>query len=1483
MTSRKNLTKAVIWLVSFLIFVTAFLIPAQNAEALSVKPATWNVIGLDSNSPASGPNHFPVGAKVCGGIQGQTVTANFHWDTGGNDNGTYIYLRPGTSSSVNISFGPDGCADAFFEVEISKTSAAFGKTRRYYISVGSDTTPRPRELFVERLISQGRNYVTNIELNGLSVPPGGAMNLVVGNTYTLKLYGGTATQGYNQFEMFINLSNTIFQILSVSTNYSANNSPYVSTTGHKYLYADACLWEGDPNSPYYNSCYYDYKSGGTNVVTTYVIKIVSGGGSSVTLGTLLYDFSGASYHYNADFTASGRIANIIDPATLTISKSFSPNPTNVGGYSNLTITIRNPNAGAIGGVTFTDIFPTSPGNMTLGSTSVTNSCGGTVTDQNNNPLAIGSTGIKLNNGTVGANGSCNIIVSITTNATGTYTNTSGNLYVGTTDTGSYAQASLTVNTTPPPPPPPAACANPVTIAAWNFDNLTAGANTAPAFSYKAADVSTATAQYTGGVTPGCNASNITTAQSQTSPNSWATSGYTTAPTAYSSTAAYLDFTLDTSKYGGVGMSFYSRIIPGSWGGTNRLYLWSRADGGSFSNLLNHSPLPTAWTAFPATGIYTATTTGISTTTFRINAAGSKSSQCASSILYIDTVTIRGCPTPDPPNISKSFSPSTVAVGAPSTLTFTIQNTNTSSNLTGLSFTDNLPYNNMQGTVSVTNGNPIVNGTGTAFKSQVAANSVIFIANNPYTVSTVNSDTQLTLTSNYTGATQSGLTISAGVTATSVASNTCGGTLSITSGGRVVSLTGGTVNVSSSCTISLNVRDSLAGTLTNVSEKVSSTESGTNNGSSGVATATITAVLPPYITKVFSPNEVIASDVSTIIFTIINPNQNSSISGVSFTDTFPDGMVVANPANASTSGCGTPTYSPVAWADSISFSNGTISAGGTCIVKVNIVAPSSQGNYTNTTSFVSHTVNAVSYNGNQDSDTLTVRPTYPSISIIKFVSTSPTGPWRTYTPVSTGSNVYYRFAVENTGDVNLSNVYINDSHLGSNICSWMTLNKYDEVECTYGPVAAQAGLNINVATVYASYGGNLYTDSASAAYATTGLTLIKSSQTAYFTSEGNSLTYSYIVKNTGYAPLKGPVTVADDKVTVNCPPVSSAVLQSDGTTLGDGDNYLDGNYIPANAEQLTCTAVYIVSAGDVTAKLITNQATALIDGVTSNTVSHTIYLAPSLTKAFNPSTITVGGTSTLTFTITNHAGAPARSGLGFADTFPANLMIADPANVVNNCGGSPTITAAPGTGVFTVGGSGVNASAGDSACTISVNVTSSIAGSYVNGAGQIATTTLHNGVTDQTLNVTAAPSLTVLKSAQVISDPLNGSTNPKAIPGSEVLYTIIVTNTSAGLVDNDTLVVTDSIPTNMSICVSTTCSNPPVAFSCSSEPPCGLTYNYAADVAYSNQIGGAEPYNYTLMPDAEGYDINVTGVRINPKGPLNGSNANFSIFLKMKVK
>lgn len=1356
------------------------LVSMSSAAAVTISPSTWNIIGLDSNTPASGPNRFPVGAKVCGGTPGAIGTATLTWDAGGTDpGGTYIYLRPGSANPLTFVYGADTCGDAYFEVEVNKVSAAYNQTRRFHITSGGVSTTVPRELFVEHLVSQARNGIRDVKLDGVSTPAGGHMSMYVGSTYDLELSGFTATGGYNQLESFINIPNTIFQVLSVTSAYNIVDIGSYDVPTNK-LYANACNWVNDPSSPIYLSCISDFKAGGDPLTVKYRVKIIGGGGTSQTLGSLIYDFSGSSFHYNADFSVGARIADIIDPNSVTITKSFSPNPTNAGGISTLTFTLGNPNGGAISGLRFTDVFPVSPGAMTLSSTTVTNTCGGAITNSAGGALAVGDVGIKLSGGVVPANGSCTIQVVVTPAATGTYTNTSNNLFVDTAlgpiDTGKSATAQLVVNNTVPPPPPPSACAAPVTIATWTMPATGQGSGgPPPPYTTKAADVAFANATFMSVSGAGLNNTINTVAMGTpaNTPNSWAgtvpVTGWVEAPT---SSANYFQFDLDTSKYGGLTVTFdVGLFASGDWANPNsNIYVKSSANGGAYT-LYNTVPVTTypqaakgAWTL----GLVApAATTGTTNTTFRFSTDGAGNNKPNASF-QLDNVIFKGCPIPLPPTITKSFATPTVAVGGSSNLTLTITNPNSCCALSGVAFTDALPQSTLLGTVAATNASPAVLGTGTAFKTQLVVGSIIFISGVSYTVLSITDDTHLTLTASYAAATASGLAATAGLTLSGAPTTTCGGTVTGAAGGTSISLSGGVLAAGASCTVTATaVKDSIAGVLNNVSGKVTATESGNNNTGTGYATAQITAILPPVISKLFAPNPVTSGGISTLTFTVSNPNMNNALSGVAFSDAFPATMVVASPVSTgavaltfaaagrkitrstgsfiadgfaignkiatdsalnpgvftitgvtalslivsetvvnetvtktifkySTRGCGAPTFTPVAAAGSIAFSNGSIAAGGTCTVTVSVTATATG---TNTSGAVSATTAGA---GNTASDILTINPPFPDVFIYKDVAATNNAStvWLNYltVPVNTGS-VYYQFTVQNGGNVTLNNITVSDPGLPAGLlmsnCSWYygysfadripanligtgasipaltianTTDNHDSVTCVLGPYTPiVAGTFSNTATASAAtYGGGTAcadpvrcTDTSQATYATTDLTIAKSATETNFAVAGDILHYSYLVTNSGAAILTGPITVADNKTTVTCPAIS---------TVGNLDNYLNPG------EALTCTATYTVQAADVTATFVTNtaSATAVGSNVSSAAVSKTITLLGS--------GVTVSGQL---YSDSNHngildSGETWAGGSVYAKLFAGACPVAGPAAALS----VQTLTAPTGAYTFT---------------------------------------------------------------------------------------------------------------------------------------------------------------------------------------------------------
>jgi len=106
-------------------------------------------------------------------------------------------------------------------------------------------------------------------------------------------------------------------------------------------------------------------------------------------------------------------------------------------------------------------------------------------------------------------------------------------------------------------------------------------------------------------------------------------------------------------------------------------------------------------------------------------------------------------------------------------------------------------------------------------------------------------------------------------------------------------------------------------------------------------------------------------------------------------------------------------------------------------------------------------------------------------------------------------------------------------------------------------------------------------------------------------------------------------------------------------------------------------------------------------------------APTVTKSFVPNTIWIGDTSVLTITINNTSVAGTLTQVSLTDTLPTDVVIASPAlpaNSLQNCGGSASLTAPSGGSSITLNNGTI---APNGSCTIRVNVTSSVPGVYTN--------------------------------------------------------------------------------------------------------------------------------------------------------------------------
>ncbi len=197
-----------------------------------------------------------------------------------------------------------------------------------------------------------------------------------------------------------------------------------------------------------------------------------------------------------------------------------------------------------------------------------------------------------------------------------------------------------------------------------------------------------------------------------------------------------------------------------------------------------------------------------------------------------------------------------------------------------------------------------------------------------------------------------------------ASTTCtSGSVSTTA--TSVTLTGATVPANGSCTFRVDVTGTAPGSYVNtIPANTLTNDQGALNPQPATATLLIT-LAPPSIAKSFSPTSIAAGGVSTLTLTITNPNTTVDLTGVAVSDTFPAGMTVATPPNASNT-CGG-TFEPNAGDSSIALSDGTIAAGGTCTLTVDVTS-STLGDSVNTTGNVTSTNGGT---GNTATATLTV--------------------------------------------------------------------------------------------------------------------------------------------------------------------------------------------------------------------------------------------------------------------------------------------------------------------------------------------------------------------------------------------------------------------------------------------------------------------------------------------------------------------------------
>lgn len=712
---------------------------------------------------------------------------------------------------------------------------------------------------------------------------------------------------------------------------------------------------------------------------------------------------------------------------------------------------------------------------------------------------------------------------------------------------------------------------------------------------------------------------------------------------------------------------------------------------------------------------------------------------------------------------------------------------------------------------------------------------------------------------------------------------------------------------------------------------------TVSGESNSAFDTDNVIAKLAASKSFVPASIGIGGTSVLTVTIENSNL-SAATGLAFTDNYPAGLVNTAVPNLTNTCGGTATAS--AGGSSLSISGGTISAGGSCTVTVDVTSAAggaynnSTGNITSneytgdpatatlavaTSSLANSTKSWQDINGGEADPGDTIRYTITviesagynaiGVSVSDVVPAGLTGISIVSCPAGATCNVVGQ-TVTATGvsvTANGSVTLVFDATIGLGASPGDIINNCATITNPGGVGASPCASTIVVSPSAVAGTGNkrLYLNATSLSR------VIPASSSTVTITKSSSQVWSL-------SPvLQMPVTISPDVTPLAIIPVNlylstntaseSRTVQVDVTCSGGGTTYsetkiFDGTavnnpYLSTTATlvsftNLTISADHTCAAGQTWDLTVRNNTTgngtrnvivSPVSGVNNSYIS-----LPSLSiinvdsvNSYNDTYPAVTTPPSGYYTAGNivYVRAVVSDPFGSFDITSATVTIKDPDDnaVVTNA-------------VMTqVADSGASTKTYEYSYVVPVSGPSGFWTPTVTAKEGAETTVSDSG--SGTFSVVLMPSIQVAKFVVAYSDPINGTTSPKAVPGSVMTYTVLVTNSGYGTVDNNTTVITDPIPANTEFYVNDIggAGSGPLLF-VDGTPASGLSYSFislgsgADNISFSNNSGAT--YVYTPVSDANGCDTNITNIKISPAGVFNGvggGNPSFSLIYRVRVK
>ena len=583
-----------------------------------------------------------------------------------------------------------------------------------------------------------------------------------------------------------------------------------------------------------------------------------------------------------------------------------------------------------------------------------------------------------------------------------------------------------------------------------------------------------------------------------------------------------------------------------------------------------------------------------------------------------------------------------------------------------------------------------------------------------------------------------------------AATTCaGGVLTAPAGGDTIAFADGELAAGDTCAISVDVTSAVAGSYLNGPESVTSSLGASTPVQ---ATLTVDAADALVFTKAFSPDTIAPGGISRLTFTIDNGANLIDVGSLAFTDAFPAGLVVAGTPNGSTT-CGG-TFAPGASDVSLAFAGGAVAAGDACAISVDVQAVGLVGPLEN-------------ISGALTSDL----PDAPPASATLTVDEAPLVVSMGFSPstIAQGGVSRLSYDLDNAAAVGATSISLSDT-LPADVTVADAPNA--ATTCAGGVLTAPAGGDTIA-----------FADGELAAGDTCTLIVDVTSAVAGSYLNGPESVTSSLGAST---PVQATLTVDAADALVFTKAFSPDTIAPGGIsrltfTIDNGANLIDvgslaftdafpaglvvagtpngsttcgGTFAPGASDVSLAFAGGAVAAGDACAISVDVQAVGLVGplenisgALTSDlpdappaSATLTVDEAPLVVSmGFSPSTIAQGGVSRLSYDLGNAAAVGATS-ISLSDTLPADVTVADAPNAATTCAGGVLTAPAGGDTIAFADGE----LAAGATCTLIVDVTSAVAGSYLNGPESVTSSLGASTPVQATLTVDAADALVFTK-------------------------------------------------------------------------------------------------------------------------------------------